>query len=130
MHLAAQAVEDMVVADQVAIEVVAEEAMAVATEVAEAMVAIVVIANVVVVAEAMAEIALVVANEEAISNRERRKQVVQVAQEEATATEVVDAAATKLKISPKLIIRYAKSYTHNWIQFNAFYELERTSSNS
>jgi hypothetical protein len=69
--------------------------MAVATEEAEAMVAIVVIANAVAAAEAMAEIALVVANEEAILNREMRKLVVQVEQEEATAIEAVVVVATK-----------------------------------
>jgi hypothetical protein len=98
MHLADQVVEDTVEADQAATAMAVVEVMVVAIVAEEVMAVIVAIAREVVAEEVTVEIAQAVENVADILNREMRKQVAQAVQEEATATEVVDATATKVKI--------------------------------
>jgi primosomal protein N'' len=98
MHLADQVVEDTVEADQAATAMAVVEVMVVATVAEEVMAEIVAIAREVAAVEVTVEIAQAVENVADILNREMRKQVAQAVQEEATATEVVDATATKVKI--------------------------------
>ena len=98
MQLADQVVEDTVEADQAAIALAVVEVMVVATVEEEVMGEIVAIVREVAAVEVTVEIAQAVENVAVILNREMRKQVAQAVQEEATATEVVDATATKDKI--------------------------------